>query len=283
MNDIKELTNFAKEEALAYQLYRMVAKKQKKEEHKIILNKIAEQEKIHLNKFNTELGKNISVEDYSRRQYRRNKFLFKLFGSIFILRLFERREEKSRIKYAKFIESYPVLNEIIREEKTHASKLDSILKDEKLLYASSIVLGMNDALVEMSGAIAGYTFALEDTRQIGIIAAITGVAAALSMASSEFLSARQDSHAHPIRSSFYTGLTYLIVVSSMILPYLIIGNKFIALGAMLSVVVIIIYLFNLYISIAKKQSLIKNFLIMVIIALGVSFVSFLIGLLINKI
>lgn len=283
MNDIKELTNFAKDEALAYQLYRMVAKKQKKEEHKIILNKIAEQEKIHLNKFNTELGKNISVEDYSKRQYRRYKFLFKLFGSIFILRLFERREEKSRIKYAKFIESYPVLNDIVREEKTHASKLDSILKDEKLLYASSIVLGMNDALVEMSGAIAGYTFALEDTRQIGIIAAITGVAAALSMASSEFLSARQDGHSHPIRSSFYTGLTYLIVVSSMILPYLIIGDKFFALGAMLSVVVIIIYLFNVYISIAKKQSLIKNFLIMVIIALGVSFVSFIIGLLINQI
>lgn len=283
MNDIKELTNFAKDEALAYQLYKMVASKQKKEEHASVLNSIAEQEKLHLEKFNKELGTTITVEDYNKRKYRKYKRIFKLLGSIFTLRLFERREEKGRKKYAKHIEAYPLLKEIVNQEKTHKNQLSDILKDEKLLYASSIVLGMNDALVEMSGAIAGYTFALADTKQIGIIAAITGVAAALSMASSEFLSAREAEHPHPVRSSLYTGLTYLVVVTLMILPYVIFSNKFVALGVMLGTVVTIIFVFNLYTSIAKKQSLWKNFGIMVVIALGVSLVSFLIGLLINQV
>jgi len=273
MNDTKDLTNFAKDEALAYQLYKMVANRQKKIEHRNTLNAIAEQEKLHLEKFNQELGTNITVEDYSKRKYKRYKLIFKLLGSIFTLRLFEKGEEKG----------YPILQEIVNQEKNHANQLSDILKDEKLLYASSIVLGMNDALVEMSGAIAGYTFALADTKQIGIVAAITGVAATLSMASSEFLSAREGEHPHPVRSSLYTGSTYLVVVTLMILPYLLFSNKFVALGVMLGTVVTIIFVFNLYTSIAKKQSLWKNFGIMVIIALGVSVVSFLIGLLINQV
>jgi VIT1/CCC1 family predicted Fe2+/Mn2+ transporter len=69
----------------------------------------------------------------------------------------------------------------------------------------------------------------------------------------------------------------------MIIPYLLFSNKFVALGVMLGTVVTIIFVFNLYTSIAKKQSLWKNFGIMVIIALGVSVVSFLIGLLINQV
>ncbi len=283
MNDTKDLTNFAKDEALAYQLYKMVANRQKKIEHRNTLNAIAEQEKLHLEKFNQELGTNITVEDYSKRKYKRYKLIFKLLGSIFTLRLFEKGEEKGRVKYAKYIEAYPILQEIVNQEKNHANQLSDILKDEKLLYASSIVLGMNDALVEMSGAIAGYTFALADTKQIGIVAAITGVAATLSMASSEFLSAREGEHPHPVRSSLYTGLTYLVVVTLMIIPYLLFSNKFVALGVMLGTVVTIIFVFNLYTSIAKKQSLWKNFGIMVIIALGVSIVSFLIGLLINQV
>lgn len=277
----KSLRAFAKDEVLAYHLYKMVADKQVNQNHKEVLMGIAKQEKKHLEIFNSMLDEPVTLNDYSRHQYRYYKMIHKIFGSIFTLRLFEKRERSSHIKYAKYIETHDELREIAREEKKHENKLEAILKDEKLLYASSIVLGMNDALVEMSGAIAGFTIALANTKQISVIAAITGIAAALSMASSEYLSSKQDDHEHPIKSAFYTGFTYLVVVMFMILPYIFLQTKFLSLGIMIGVVVTIIMLFNLYISIAKKQSFIKNFLIMVLIALIVSFISFSIGYLIN--
>ena len=48
----------------------------------------------------------------------------------------------------------------------------------------SVVLGLNDELVEFTGALAGFTLALSDHRLIALTGSITGIAAALSMASS---------------------------------------------------------------------------------------------------
>ena len=201
---------------------------------------------------------------------------------IFTLRLFEKRERKSHIKYAKYNKEIPIITEVVTEEKKHEEKLDNILKDKKLLYASSIILGLNDALIEMSGAIAGFTFAVENTREIAIVSLIMGVAASLSMAASEFLSARADDHENPLKSALYTFITYSVVVALLILPYLLL-EKYVALGVMIGLVLLIIFTFNVYLSIAKKESLIKNFLTMALIAICVSLVSFSIGILINKI
>lgn len=63
-----------------------------------------------------------------------------------------------------------------------------MIKEEKIGYVGSMVLGLNDALVELTGVLAGLTFTLQNTRLIGTAGLITGVAAALSMASSEYLS-----------------------------------------------------------------------------------------------
>ena len=278
-NTLKE---FAYEEVLAYHLYNMVSLEQTNEAHKDILTNIALQEKEHLHKLNELLDEKVDLDDYSRPKYRYYKFILKFFGVIFTLRLFEKRERKSHEKYAKHIDKFPIITEIVEEEKKHEDKLDDILKDKKLLYASSIVLGLNDALIEMSGAIAGFTFALSLSREIALVSLIMGVAASLSMAASEYLSVRSDDHQHPLRSASYNFITYIMVVALLILPYFFL-DKFIALGVMIGLVLTIIFVFNVYLSIAKKQSLLKNFLTMTIIAIGVAFISFLIGLLINYI
>jgi len=49
-------------------------------------------------------------------------------------------------------------------------------------------LGLNDALVEITGTLAGLSFALRVSQTVGIAGLITGVAASLSMAASEYLS-----------------------------------------------------------------------------------------------
>jgi VIT1/CCC1 family predicted Fe2+/Mn2+ transporter len=100
-----------------------------------------------------------------------------------------------------------------------------LLDEELLRYAGSIVLGLNDALVELTGALAGFTLALQNTRLIALTGLITGVAAALSMAASEYLSTRSEGGGRsPLRASLYTGTAYIITVFLLILPYLLPGQ-----------------------------------------------------------
>jgi len=51
-----------------------------------------------------------------------------------------------------------------------------------------MVLGLNDSLVEMLGALAGLSIALQNTRLVSLAILITAIAGSLSMASSEYLS-----------------------------------------------------------------------------------------------
>ena len=51
----------------------------------------------------------------------------------------------------------------------------------RLEYMGSVVLGLNDALVEFTGALAGFTLALSDSRLTALTGSITGIAAALSI------------------------------------------------------------------------------------------------------
>jgi len=67
-----------------------------------------------------------------------------------------------------------------------------------------MVLGLNDALVELTGTLAGLTFALKNTRLIALSGLITGIAATLSMAASEYLSARTEQESsRALKSSVY--------------------------------------------------------------------------------
>lgn len=86
---------------------------------------------------------------------------------------------------------------------------------------SSVVLGLNDALVEFTGALAGYTFALQHAKLVALTGAITGIAAALSMAASEYLSTRTENNVHKnaLKAAVYTGIAYVITVVVLIFAF----------------------------------------------------------------
>ena len=54
-----------------------------------------------------------------------------------------------------------------------------------------------------------------------------GISAALSMASSEYLSSKAEKSENGLKSSIYTGITYLLTVALLIAPYLIFRNNFV--------------------------------------------------------
>ncbi len=144
-----------------------------------------------------------------------------------------------------------------------------------------MVLGLNDALVELSGTLAGLTFALKNTRLIALSGLITGISATLSMASSEYLSSKNRNEENAGKSAMYTGVAYLIAVAAMVLPYLLLTNYFIALASMLAAVLLIIVLFTYYTSVAKDLPFGPRFWEMALISIGVSGISFVIGILVK--
>lgn len=127
--------------------------------------------------------------------------LGKIFGLVFVINLMEGGEDDSAENYRKLMEELPEARSIMEDETRHEAQLAAMIHEEKLSYISSMVLGLNDALVELTGALAGFTLALNDNRMVGMAGFITGVAATLSMAASEYLSKKADtSEKHPLKA-----------------------------------------------------------------------------------
>ena len=242
-----------------------------------ILKKISDEEMNHYKFFKKFTLQDVHPDSFKVGFY---YFISKFLGLNFSLRLMEKGEAFAQEFYNELVKINPNVKKIIKDEKKHEEELLNLLDKKELAYTSSIILGLNDALVELTGALAGFTLALKNNTIVAVAGLITGIAASLSMAASEYLSAKEEEGAkNPLKSSIYTGITYLIVVLLLILPYFILKNSLISLAATLLIAVFIILIFNFYISVAKNLSFKKRFFEMVSISMGVAALSFLIGLL----
>ena len=158
--------------------------------------------------------------------------------------------------------------------------------DEDDDYYGSIVLGISDALIEMTGVLAGLTFALKDLKLVALSGLVTGIAASLSMGASEFLSKRAESrNSLPIKEAFYTSMSYLFVVTILISPYLLIEQErfglephIFALSLTLCMGVFVVAGFNKWISVKQNQPFFSRFLEMLGILAIVTGVSYAIGI-----
>ena len=201
----------------------------------------------------------------------------RIFGLTFALKQMEKGENNAQKAYATLTDYFPEAGKIIDDEAVHENKLINMLDEEKLRYVGSIVLGLGDALVELTGALAGFTLALGETKIISIAGSVTGVSAAFSMAASDYLAKRSENDPRAGRSALYTGSTYIITVILLIFPYLLLNNPFIALAITLSIAVSIIFLFTYYLSVAKDLNFFRRFMEMALISLGVAALSFGVG------
>jgi len=208
--------------------------------------------------------------------------LSRVLGFTFGAKLLERWEQRDQRCYEELQAFIPEVERIRKEECGHEAALLRMLDERLLRYAGSVVLGLSDALVELTGALAGLTLALQETRLVALTGLMTGMAAALSMAASAYLSTKAgEAENRPLRAALYTGAAYLTTVLILILPYLLLSDPFVALAATLLSALAIIALFNFYISVAKEQPFKRRFAEMAALSLGVAAVSFLFGLLIR--
>lgn len=139
------------------------------------------------------------------------------------------------------------------------------------------MLGMHDALVSLTGMIAGLTFALANRRMIVLSAIIASVAAGLSMAASNYLAEKTNENPYALRAGIITGAAYLGTCAFLILPFLVVPNTHTALIMSFIMTVFIIFCCNWCIARRHMRPWWKHAFEMLAICTGVSIISFVIG------
>lgn len=262
-------------------LYSFMAQREKNAANRRLLRQMAEDEAAHADTWRSYTGEQLRPR---RGKIIWLKLLTVLLGFTFVLKTLERDETFAGEEYQQLAEELPEAQAILADERRHEAELEAMLDEERLQYVGSMVLGLNDALVELTGAIAGVTFALANTRLVALTGIITGISATLSMAASNFLAERAAGHANALKSSLYTGVAYLITVALLVLPYLLFPEPMYlaAFITMIAVVVLIILFFNYYLSVAKDEPFLRRFGEMAAISLSVAVIAFVIGLLAKR-
>ena len=262
-------------------IYTRIAKFARGEENKEVLRRIAREELAHCQIWEKYTGKTVKPQMGKVRWY---TLLARVFGFTFAVKLMEKGEGNAQSEYATLEAEVEESAAIRQQEEEHEQALLQMLDEENLHYVGSMVLGLSDALVELTGSLAGFAFALQNTKVIALSGLIVGISATFSMASSEFLAARSEGRTDAMKSCTYTGIAYLITVILLIAPYLLFpADQFLpALFCMLAMVVLIIAGFTFYTSVAQDQKFGKHFLEMAGISIGVAVISFVVGILAKK-
>ncbi len=266
-------------ELTEHYIYKKLSTVVKGVKNRRVLSQIADDELRHYNVFKSYTGKDVRP---SRMKIWFFTLISTLFGLTFGLKLMEKAEKKAGNVYGTLSSSFSELQGIISDEEEHEQALIDLLEEERLKYTGSVVLGLNDALVELMGVLAGLTFALQDSRYVALTGIITGFAAAMSMAASEYLSTKNEAGTKsPFRAAFYTGIAYILTVVVLITPYLVIPSLYAALGTAFAASIVIIAFFNFYISVARDIPFRSRFLEMAGLSLGVAVLSFLAGMVVR--
>ncbi|MDR1794920.1 MAG: VIT1/CCC1 transporter family protein [Erysipelotrichaceae bacterium] len=272
-----KLLRYQQNEITDHLIYLHLAKRVKQAKDKALLEKIASDEATHYQIYKTFTNQDVKANPIAVLWA---KVLGFIFGYTFVLQLSEKKEASFEADILLHSLDTPEIESILKQESEHEQALIALLAEERLDYVADMVLGLNDALVELTGTIAGLTFALTNTKLVALSALITGISATLSMAASNYLAQKAADNPNALKSCFYTGAAYVVTVALMVTPYLLFPDDMYlwAFVVMITIVVLIILLFNYYIATAKALSFKKRFLEMVTISLSVALVSFLIGL-----
>ncbi len=275
MNIIKKMQQNELTESV---IYEEISKFVKGDNNKATLRRLSQEEKAHYEIWKSYTGIEMKPEALKVFKY---KMLARILGFTFAVKLMENGEDHAQEEYARLASEVEESVMIRAQEEEHETALLEMLDEERLQYVGSMVLGLNDALVELTGSLAGFTFAMQNTSLIALSGLIIGISATFSMASSEFLAARSEGRTDAFKSCTYTGIAYLLTVVALVTPYLLLSNEYymVALACMLGIVILIIAGFTYYTSVAMDQPFKSRFLEMAGISVSVAVLSFVVGVL----
>lgn len=276
----RTLLRFQRNELTEHYIYNRLAKAAKGRNREIF-ESIAKDELEHYNRFRSYTEATVKPDRLRSGFY---LLIAKIFGLTFAIKLMEKGENNAHHAYARYVKQMPELKGIIRDEHSHEHDLIRMIDEERLSYLSSMVLAVNNAIEELTGVVVGLTFALRDTKMIGVTAVITGIAATLSMAASEYLSQKSEGDSkNPAKAAVYTGIVYLLTVVLIVGPFFILDHYFAALGLSVGLVVVIVWVFSLFVAVVKEISFKKSFFEVLAISGIVVLISYVMGTVIRMV
>ena len=278
--DLQKALGQQQNEIDEYHIYRELANICKDENNKKIFEQIAADELRHYDFWKEVTGKELEPRKWRVKWY---LFLARFFGIAFALKLMERGEESAQAFYLEVAKEFPEAKRIAEDELRHEKELLALLEDKKLAYAGAVVLGMNDALVELTGTLTGVALAFDNAKYVGITGIIMGIAASLSMAGSAYLEARENSGGvEPKKYALYTGISYIITTILVVFPFFLFASAKAALVLMFINAALAIIVYNFYIAVARDEDFGARVKEMFAITFGVAIISFIIGYFVNR-
>jgi len=270
-----KILTMQKGEITEHLIYQKLAESVKDTHNRNVLQRIAKDELGHHNLWERYTGERPHP---SRLKIWLYYLISRVFGLTFGIKLMELGEEQAQAAYAEIAQFVPVASNVARDENRHERQLISLIDEERLRYTADMVRGLNVALVELTGTLAGLTLALPESDLIILAGLITGAAMVLSVASTEYLATKSgEGGRSPLKAVLYGGLANVITFVFLLFPYFIFHNVYMSMGLMIFNAIVVVFLFSFYISVAKEISFRKRFSEMVLISLGVAALAFAIG------
>lgn len=270
----KRLLERQREEATGSKIYANLARIVPEPKNREILQKIASVELVHYDFWKRLTNKDVAP---SRFKVFFLTWVARIFGLSFGIKLIERIEESNMRALLELKAGIPEIGRMIQEEEEFEHALLDLVEEDRLKYTSDIILGLSDALIELTGVLAGLTLALGNPQTIASVALITGLAASMSMTASQYLSAREEQGKSAIKSGLLTGFAYVLTVTLLIFPFFLLASPFVSLALSFLLVVLIVASFAFYTSIAKDLPFKHRFLEMCTVCLSVAVLNFGIG------
>jgi VIT1/CCC1 family predicted Fe2+/Mn2+ transporter len=277
-----DFEKYCRDEYIDHRVYSYLAKLEKNEERKKILENFGKMEHEHYIFWKSLMKKemkNSSLDNIRIKLF----ILFKyIFGLIFTIKLMEKNEKRVIEEYKKLLnkfegETKQKLELIIKDEIEHENFWMNQIKDETTRYLGFIILGLADAIIEITGVHAGFLGVTASTIIAGIAGLVVGISASLAMASAAYLQAKQDEGSNPRISAIYTGVFYILAAVALATPYFMTHDMLVAFLSSLVIAVMLIGFFNFYSSVIFERKFAKEFLTSTTIILVTASISFIVG------
>ena len=209
-------------------------------------------------------------------------FLRHVLGLTFASRYLDRHEASVVKEYQALAELIPpgdktAFEAMVADEREHENEFAQKIESSAIRYISFVVLGLADALVEITGIHAGSLGIYQQTRVAGLAGIVAGAAASLAMASAAYAQAKQGFKGSAKLSAVYTGVSYFVTAIILATPYFVFEGQLLALTTSMILAVVIVTLITYYSTVISAKPFLRDFLEITLIMFGVTAALYLFG------
>jgi vacuolar iron transporter family protein len=282
-------------EVFHYRVFQRLAEEEKNPHIKSILDRLSKEELKHLKMWAEIINtrKEPGIDDTDSFPVGAIANIRKVVGIALTVKIMEysevalEKELTDNINRGSFTQKQ---KSVIKRVKDSEKVGEDPLKDTLLGYSDvlsnirSVIFGMNDGLVEILGAVAGFAAALQQPLLVIVAGLIVAIAGTLSMTGGAYLSVDYEKSVYKHKrtdsskaAALYTGVAYILGALVPLLPFLLGFGGYYALGLSIIITAVILTLVSVLISIVSDTSILQRVMKTLLISLGIVAITITLG------